>query len=96
MIIKRKHVYIGLILIVTACFALDNRLNKEYRDYKTVKVRDNELIILKRNDYYGILKFENQTLSPQRANYSWILSKNKIIRLEDKSSCTYGHSYNFV
>jgi hypothetical protein len=87
---KMKYVYLGMILLIITYFTIDNRLNKEYNDCKIIKVKDNELIILKRNDYYGILIFENQTKNPQKATYKWLLSKNNIIRLDDKSSYLSG------
>lgn len=69
---KKKAIFIGsILLIIISCLVINNQINKEYNDYNTIKVKDGELLILKRNNCYSIVEIVNQTTNPEKANYNW-------------------------
>ena len=83
---KEKIIYIGFILLVIGYFFIDNNINKEYNDHNTIKVKDGELLILKRNCNYCILELTNQTTNPEKAEYKWYQTDNKLTVLANDST----------
>ncbi|WP_190300357.1 hypothetical protein [Rufibacter hautae] len=87
---NRLFIPVLLIVLFGTFYFLDNRLNKDYYDYKTVKVNDNEFLILKRNSEISILKLKNQSIETATANYDWFIGKEANIDLNNSNTYKTG------
>ncbi len=82
---KKKTIYLGLLLLIVGYFVIDNKINKDYNDYNIIKVKDGELLILKRNNNYSVLELTDQITYPEKAEYRWCQIDSNLIVLDKDS-----------
>src|SRR6187551_1782209 len=80
-----------IILLVVGYGFVNDRINKDYYDYRTIKVKDKgEYLIIRKNSKLTVLTLSNQSVDQKTANFKWCTGNESTFDLTDSTTFEHG------